>query len=286
VFKKVLFLTFVITVLSFFPKGETSAQCIGGGTSNINCLSETGTSGSVTLSFDPTVNLLPAVTNTDPSAGPCFTCPNTVAGANGTTAGALTNSMFGEIRLNSNADLGNQSYSHFLQGMTVPIPAAPNCGTSFCNDSGAFSFSLPLPTQDFLSAGTPVTSPVPDPGTPVGQAGMRVEMSQTFTYNADDTSFFQQSVKQTTFTGGAAGNEVQSVDFSAIGDNNVVFPPGLLNGSGGDLSWVQTIEEGGFFLGPLSGSFTYNNFGFEFDGASAPTGESQSNGTDNIIGFP
>ncbi len=281
--KKLLFLTFIVSIFTLLPEGESSAQCVGGGASNINCLSETGTTGSEAFSFDPTATLIPAVTNTNPANGPCFTCPNTVDGANGTTAGALTNSMFGEIRLNNNADLGNQSYAPPFQGMT--IPSATGCGSPLCNDSGAFSFSLPLPTQDFLSAGTPVASPVPDPGEAVGQAGMRIEMTNNFTYNDDGTSSFVQRIQQTTFTGGMSGNDLQEVDFSAIGDNNIAFP-GVIGGIGGTLAWNQTLEEGEFFLGPLSGEFTYDNFAFEFDGASAPTGESQANGTDNIIGFP
>ncbi|MFQ5542851.1 MAG: hypothetical protein ACE5FY_00700 [Nitrospiria bacterium] len=234
---------------------------------------ETDIMGSRLLGFDPTVNLIPAATNTDASSGPCFTCPNSNAG--GTTAGALTNSMFGEIRDNNDADLGDKSFNPGSQDMD--IPNAAECGSN-CNDAGAFTFNLPLPTQNFLSAGTPVPTTVPAISEAVGKAGVKMQFSNLFEFKADGTSTFAQTVKQTTFTGGmgtdgTSANEIQIVEFEAHSDNPAVPFSGS---GGGEIFWTQTIEEGGFFLGPLSGSFVYNDS--PFSSASAPTGQGQTNG--------
>ncbi len=268
--KKVLFLTLVVGAFTFVAQKEASAQCVGGnGASNIVCTNDSATVGSATLGFDPSGALMAAVTNTDPSAGPCFTCPNSNAG--GTTAGALTNSMFGTIRLNSDADLGDKSFNASVQGLT--IPTAKSCTAIGCNDSGAFTFSMPLPTMDNLSAGTAIATN-PDPGVPVGTAGARVTVSNTFTYNADGSSSFDQTVEQLTFTEGLAGNDLQHVIIQA--DSASLANPNPAGGGTGVVNYSQTITEGAFVLGPLNGSFLYN-VGAAFNvaggfGANAPTG--------------
>ncbi len=109
---------------------------------------ETDIMGSRLLGFDPTVKLIPAATNTGASSGPCFTCPNSNAG--GTTAGALTNSMFGEIRDNNHADLGDKSFNPGHQDMD--IPNAAECGSN-CNDAGAFTFNLPPSISELSECG-------------------------------------------------------------------------------------------------------------------------------------
>lgn len=267
--KKVFFLTLVVGAFTFVAQKEASAQCVGGnGASNITCTNDSATVGSATLGFDPSGALMDAVTNTDPTQGPCFTCPNSNAG--GTTAGALTNSMFGTIRLNSDADLGDKSFNASVQGLT--IPTAKSCTATNCNDSGAFTFSMPLPTMDALSAGT-ATASNPDPGVAVGTAGAKVTVSNTFTYNADGSTAFDQTIEQLTFTEGLAGNDLQHVIIQADSETSPSFNPA--NG-GGVINYSQTITEGAFILGPLTGSFLYN-VGVAFDvasgfGANAPTG--------------
>ncbi|NOY83566.1 MAG: hypothetical protein GXO96_01865 [Nitrospirae bacterium] len=267
--KKVFFLTLVVGAFTFVAQKEASAQCVGGnGASNITCTNDSATVGSATLGFDPSGALMDAVTNTDPTAGPCFTCPNSNAG--GTTAGALTNSMFGTIRLNSDADLGDKSFNATEQGLT--IPTAKSCTATNCNDSGAFTFSMPLPTMDALSAGTAIVSN-PDPGVTVGTAGARVTVSNTFTYNADGSTAFDQTIEQLTFTEGLAGNDLQHVIIQADSESSPSTNPAV---GGGVINYAQTITEGAFILGPLTGSFVYN-IGTAFDvasgfGANAPTG--------------
>lgn len=178
---------------------------------------ETGTNitGSREFGFDPTLNLIPAVTNTDASTGPCFTCANTGA-AGGTTAGALTNSMFGEIRLNAEADLGDKSFMPPQQGMTIPTATScsPTEGFTGCNDSGAFTFSIPLPTQDFLRAGDLVETSDPDAGQALGNAGVKIEFDSEFSFRGDGTSVFNQTITQTTFTEGLEGNALQVATLS------------------------------------------------------------------------
>lgn len=240
---------------------------------------ETDIMGSRSLGFDPTVHLLPAVTNTDVNAGPCFTCPNSNAG--GTTAGALTNSMFGEIRLNNNADLGNQSFSPASQNMLLPTETA--CGEN-CNDSGAFTVNLDLPIQNFLSDGTAVTDTNPVVFGAVGKAGVKIKFNSLFDFKEDGTNTFEQSISQTTFTGGIGrdgsdGNEMQLADFEAHGEN----PPNARNfTSSGEIFWTQTIEEGGFLLGPMSGSFVYKDDA-QPPSSSAPTGSGQTEGLPNSL---
>ncbi len=253
-------------------------------------VTETTTSNSAEFGFNPQ-NLINAVTGVGvgENAGKCFICPNTSPGAGGTTAGALTNSMFGEIRKNSEADVPN---GDFPGGTTRPEdqdPAIPtqsgSCGTD-CNDSGAFTFSIPLPVMDFLDADDPDIDGVRTGGTSptvagtVGAAGVKMKFSNTFEYfdgsdgiNAEGSSTFAQTMSQTTFTGGSEGNEVQIVEFESNGEN---APRPFLGGSGGRIFWRQSIEEGGFNLGPLEGSFIYNVGGFEK--SSAPTGAGQSIG--------
>ncbi|VAX31578.1 hypothetical protein MNBD_NITROSPIRAE01-1015 [hydrothermal vent metagenome] len=268
--KKVFFLTLVVGAFTFVAQKEASAQCVGGnGASNITCTNDSATVGSATLGFDPSGALMDAVTNTDPTAGPCFTCPNPNAG--GTTAGALTNSMFGTIRLNADADLGDKSFNASVQGLT--IPTAKSCTATNCNDSGAFTFSMPLPTMDALSAGTATVSN-PDPGVPVGTAGARVTVSNTFTYNADGSTAFDQTIEQLTFTEGQSGNDLQHVIIQADSASSPNVSPA--GGSDGVINYSQTITEGDFVLGPLTGSFLYN-VGVAFNvasgfGANAPTG--------------
>jgi len=254
-----------------------------------NFVSETGTNttGSRAFGFDPSVSLIPAVTNTDPNAGPCFTCPNTGA-AGGTTAGALTNSMFGEIRLNSEADLGNQSFMPPQQGMTIPMASGctPAAGFTGCNDSGAFTFSIPLPTQDFLSSGVPVPTTNPAVGQTVGDAGVKMEFDSEFTFRGDGTSVFSQTVTQTTFTGGFEGNELQVATIESHSDSpNVSFLPAGDPRKKIEIFWSQKIVEGGFLLGPTSGSFISNRPP-NGPNASAPTGVGQSNGDPTSIDVP
>ncbi|MFQ5589096.1 MAG: hypothetical protein ACE5F7_09675 [Nitrospiria bacterium] len=269
--KKLLSLLFLAGAVTFLSGGEASAQtCTGGaGTGgNVVFTCESNTTGSKTLGFDPTVNLIPAVTNTNPDNGPCFSCPNSNAG--GTTAGALTNSMFGEIFDNNHADLGDKSFNPGSQRMTIPNSA--DCGSN-CNDSGAFTFSLPVPTQNFLSEGTTVASTNPTISESVGRAGVKIDFSNNFVYNEDGSNSFTQTVSQTTFTEGMNGNDLQIVEMSANASNQAQANPGS---GGGEIFWNQKIEEGGFLFGPLSGSFLYNNSSFA--SASAPTGEGQTNG--------
>lgn len=269
--KKILFLALVVGSFSFISKNEASAQCVGGGgVSNVTCSNESMTTGSALLGFDPSGALMTAVTNTNPALGPCFTCPNTNAG--GTTAGALTNSMFGTIRLNNNADLGDQSFNASVQGMV--IPTATSCSPAPCNDSGAFTFSMPIPTQNFLAEGTAiVTNPSAGTGVTVGQAGVSMGFTNDFTYNANGSSSFNQTVLQSTFTGGQAGNDLQVIRMQADAVNQANTNP---SGGGGTVNYSQDITEGGFILGPFSGSFNYNT-GLAFNAAngfaaSAPTG--------------
>ncbi len=277
--KKVFLLALVVGSYALLPGTEASAQvCTGGGTGNIVCTNETNTMGSTELGFDPTVSLMDAVSNTDASAGPCFTCVNSNAG--GTTAGALTASMFGVIRLNSDADLGDKAFNPVVQGMT--IPTATSCNTVGCNDSGDFVFSLPVPTQDFLSEGTPIATTVPPSTSPVGRAGVLIDFSNTFTYSATDSTIsFDQAVSQTTFTEGLNGDELQVVTIAA---SSVGQQSSSVANGGGTINWEQSIVEGGFALGPLQGSFDYNNTtALAFDstfGASTPTGPGQSAGQD------
>lgn len=277
--KKLFFLTLVVGALTYVGQNEASAQCVGGGgVSNITCTQESLTVGSASLGFDPSGALMTAVTNTDPTAGPCFTCPNSNAG--GTTAGALTNSMFGTIRDNANADLGDKSFNATEQGLT--IPTARSCTSSpTCNDSGAFSFSMPLPTMDALSAGTAVaTNPAVVNGETlsVGTAGARVTLTNNFNYNADGSTDFNQTVEQLTFSEGLAGNDLQHVIMQADSASSANTSPS--GGSDGIINYSQTITEGAFVLGPLTGSFLYNT-GTAFDlasgfGANAPTGANGS----------
>ncbi|GEM_PF-3362467 len=280
--KKLFFLTLVVGALTFLGQKEASAQCTGGsGVSNITCTNESLTVGSASLGFDPSGALMTAVTNTDPTAGPCFTCPNTNAG--GTTAGALTNSMFGTIRLNSDADLGDKSFNATEQGLT--IPTARSCTSSpTCNDSGAFTFSMPLPTMDALSAGTAVaTNPstitnangvAEDLTGAVGTAGARVTVTNNFTFDPTAGTSFNQTIEQLTFTQGLAGNDLQQVIIQADSQSSPNTNPS--GGSDGIINYTQEIIEGDFVLGPFTGSFLYNT-GTAFDvasgfGANAPTG--------------
>lgn len=265
--KKILFFAIVMGAYSSLSVGQASAQTCTGSGGDFTC--ESTTSGSTAFGFDPSVNLIPAVTATSTDSGPCFTCPN--SNADGTTAGALTNSMFGEIRDNNHADLGDKSFSPGSQDMK--IPGSADCGSS-CNDSGSFTFSTPLSTQDFLSAGTSAGTTNPTMAS-VGKAGVKIEFSNNFSYNASDgKSTFTQSVTQTTFIEGPDGNELQVVTISSEALDNPANPE--KNPTGGIINWTQDIQQGGFSLGPASGSFLYNNS--SFDSASAPTGEGQTNG--------
>ncbi len=264
--KIIVFTAAGLGLAMFLTAGNVSAQVVTG----------TATVNSSEFGYDP-ANLIAAVNNTDASAGPCFTCRNTNVG--GTTAGALTNSMFGVIRTNAEADLGDKSYDPATQGMT--IPSAKGCSAAGCNDAGAFTFSLPLPTLDFLSEGAVVANTNPSISETVGQSGVKMEFSNTFEYLGDGNgSRFSQTMKQTTFTDGGDFTTdgsgipgIQVVDFSAsgvAGHNNTGV------GASSQVDWTQTIEEGGFSLGPLSGSFNYIPGDGNVPGASAPTGPGQS----------
>ncbi len=265
-------LTFIIAgfgLIIFFSGNLVLAQ---------NFVVETGTSisGSSEFGFDPS-NLINAVTGAgDPDK--CFTCVNTTSEAGGTTAGALTNSMFGEIRRNNDADLGKQSSRPEDQGMIIPTESS--CGSN-CNDSSAFTFSLPLPVMNFLNTGEAVSPTNPVVAEAVGKSGVKMEFSNNFEYFADGTSTFAQTMKQTTFTEGlnfsgipSAGNEVQIVEFEAH-STNPAAP--RIGGIGGTIFWSQSIKEGGFDL-VTDGSFVYNVG--NFPEASAPTGAGQSVGDD------
>jgi len=246
----------------------------GGNAIAQNFVVETGTStsGSREFGFDP-AKLINAIDGTG-DATRCFICKNPNAG--GTTAGALTNSMFGKIRPNTEADLGDKSFETINQGMI--IPQAKSCGTANCNDASAFSFSLPLPTMNFLAAGTVVATTSPVSTEVVGDKGAKMEFSNSFEFLGDGLgSTFDQTMKQTTFTEGMGGNEIQIVDFQASG----VSPSHTSASSAtAKVNWIQTISEGGFNLGPLAGSFDYDptrGLG-SAEASSTPTGVGQSTG--------
>lgn len=268
--KKAVFVMGEFGVIILFPGSPVLAQ---------NLVVETGTSisGSTEFGFDPS-NLINAVTGTgDPDR--CFTCVNTTSEAGGTTAGALTNSMFGEIRKNNDADLGKQSVRPQSQGMVVPTESS--CGSN-CNDSSTFTFSIPLPVMNFLNTGEVVSPTNPSVAEVVGKSGVKIEFSNNFEYFDDGTSTFSQTMKQTTFTGGldlidpeGTGNDVQIVEFEAHSTNPADTG---LDDSGGILFWSQSMKEGGFDL-VTEGSFLYDSSGFPE--ASAPTGAGQSFGDDN-----
>lgn len=254
----------------FLASGNAIAQ---------NVVVETGTSisGSTEFGFDPT-NLINAIDGTG-DATRCFTCKNPNAG--GTTAGALTNSMFGKIRPNTEADLGDRSFNAQNQGLI--IPQAASCGLD-CNDASAFTFSLPLPTMDFLSTGDPVGTTSPASPATVGNKGVKMEFSNTFEFLGDvdgdgvnDGTTFQQSMAQTTFTEGMGGNEIQIVVFDSSGASPEHVSAGNATAQ---VNWVQTINEGGFSLGPLDGGFTYDPTSGSVPSASTPTGAGQSTGAD------
>ena len=270
--KKAIVLVALAGGFSFFSGGVKLAEAAcdftsGTGTGNfiLNC--ETDTMGSPVFSFDPSA-LHAAVDNTDASSGPCFTCPNGGA-ANGSTAGALTNNMFGNIRDNSDPDLGNKSFKADDNNPNIPSTGS--------NDSGDFTFTFAIPSQNFLSQGTPVSSTVPAAGEPVGKGGVKMEFPvNTFKFVKDGGSSFNQEIKQTTFTGGLGGDELQIVSFQADSASSI---PDLSTGQGNsqDVNWKQSIEEGGFDLGLTNGTFVYGEKGVGV--ADAPTGASQSDGT-------
>ncbi len=273
---KALILGLVIAAASLMIGKVASAQV------NQENVTEGNIEGSTILGFDASLNLLPAAINTDPTLGPCFSCPNT---ALGNTAGALTNSMFGEIRENADADLGDQSFGVGNQDMDLPGAAA--CGSN-CNDSGPFIFSLPMDNQDFLNDGTPVTGTAGTTAISGGKAGVEITKTMTFEFlfNVDPAtdaapagesrmSRFDQTIGQTTFVGGFGGTDFQVVSFSV--DSEFVENPTEGN-TGGVINFEQTIEEGGFVLSPAAGSFVYNGPGNTFDDASHPSGPSQSIG--------
>ncbi len=252
---------------------------VGGNAVAQNFVVETGTSisGSTEFGFNPE-RLINAIDGTG-DATRCFTCKNPNAG--GTTAGALTNSMFGKIRPNAEADLGDKSFHAQNQGML--IPQAASCGTN-CNDSSAFTFSLPLPTQNFLSTGDLVATTNPSTPETVGNKGVKMEFSNTFNFLGDvdgdgvnDGSTFEQSMSQTTFTEGMGGNEIQIVSFEASGSSPESVSASTATAS---VNWLQSIEEGGFNLGLSSGNFDYDPTSGSLPSASTPTGSGQSTGAD------
>lgn len=235
-------------------------------------LTESNQDMSPVFGFDPSINLIPAVLNTNPTLGPCFTCPNG-GDAGGTTAGALTDNMNGIIRLNANANVGQEGRNPALQNQTVPTGG---------NDASAFTVQVDTPGMDFLSAGTAVPSPQPttdldgNPLGAVGEAGMRMEFSNSFTFNPGAGSSSTQTVEQSTFTGQQGDNSVQLVRFidsmistvenTGVGDSGVVA----------NIQWSQEIKEGGFALLNNTGDFDYNESGFPL--AAAPTGPGQAAG--------
>ncbi len=259
--------------IAFAAAGLGVAILLTGGNAMAQVVTETTTTNSTAFGFNPS-NLINAVTGAvDPTK--CFICANT----GGTTAGALTNSMFGEIRTNAEADLGDKSFDPARQDMVIP--------TSGDSDAGAFTFSLPLPTMDFLDAGSSTFAAggtLPTVGETVGTAGAKMEFSNSFVYAGNGVSSFAQTMKQTTFTEGANGNEVQIVEFQADGSTvspgnpNTNVPGGLADLT--SVDWSQEIREGGFNLGPLTGDFTYDTGGASGIGASTPTGPGQSAGTE------
>jgi len=278
VIKKTIILTAVVGGLSFFSGGVNIAEaaCVpGAGAGNVVLNCETNTLGSPVFSFNPSA-LQAAVERTDASTGPCFTCPNEGA-ANGTTAGALTNNMFGKIRENNDPDLGNKSFR--ASDNVTNIPTSSGGGG---NDSGDFTFTFSLPSQNFLTPGisTPVASTVPGIGEPIEKGGVKIEFPvNTFTFVAGGGSSFDQTIKQTTFTGGLGGDEVQVVSFHADSSSDVPdFGTG--QGNGRDVNWSQSIEEGGFDLGLTNGTFEYGLKGVT--DASAPTGASQTAGETGV----
>lgn len=254
--KIVIFTAASLGLAMFLTAGNASAQVMTG----------TATVNSSEFGFNP-AKLIDAIDGSNGSEA-CFICRNTNK-AGGTTAGALTNSMFGELRPNSDADLGDQTFNPSKQDMEVP--SAHGCGDSDCNDAGSFTFSLPLMSMDFSE----------DPGVSLGATGVKMTFSNTFQYNANDDgtpagSTFDQKLSQTTFSGGFDGSEEQFVQFDVDGD-----APGNNTGAGSEstVNWTQTIKDGGFELGPLSGSFTYESGRGDVDRASAPTGAGQSGDT-------
>lgn len=281
VIKRAVVLMMVLGGLSFFSGGIELAEAAcdftpGTGTGNfvLNC--ETDTMGSPLFSFDPT-SLKNAVENTDASSGPCFTCPNGGA-ADGSTAGALTNNMFGKIRENSDPDLGEKSFRADDNN-----PRIPDTGS---NDSGDFTFTFAIPSQNFLRPGisTPMST-TPDVGELVEKGGVKMEFPvNEFNFVKDGGSSFNQRLNQTTFTGGLGGNEIQIVSFQADSASSI---PDLSTGQGNsqDVNWEQSIEEGGFNLGLTNGTFEYGEKGV--GRADAPTGASQSAGDEDaaIGGF-
>jgi len=289
VIKKAVVLAAVVGGLSLLSGGVDQAEAAcnftsGTGTGNfvLNC--ETNIMGSPVFSFDPSQALQGAVERTSASAGsPCFTCPNGDR-ANGTTAGALTNNMFGKIRDNSDADLGLKSFR-----ADDNVPNIPSTGS---NDSGDFSFTFALPSQNFLTpladdgnpdtVSAPVSPTVPGLSEPIERGGVKIEFPvNTFKFVAGGGSSFTQTVKQTTFTGGIGGNEVQIVEFHADSASDI---PDLSTGQGNNqpVNWNQSIEEGGFNLGLTNGTFIYGEKGV--GEASAPTGAGQSTGSETSIG--
>ncbi len=297
--KKTLVLAFVAGgLVALSGGGEASAACMTASGMLCDNTTQTLIEGSKEFGFDPT-NLLAAVDprnadgTRDTTAATCFTCVNQFSN----TAGALTNSMFGVLRPNSNADLGDQARTPDDQGQT-DIPSQSVNNGQGGNDLGAFTFSLPLPQQNFLSAGdvvvastlpadAPLVRPAPEGGS-FGKAGVALGFSNTFVFHENGTSAFEQSMEQTTFVGGIKGNEFQTVQFDAsVGsltdetdpENNSVAESASAD-VGGTLRWAQTIQEDSFVLGRTDGSFRYEGGSLD-QGALAigPSGQEQSNGT-------
>jgi len=281
VIKKAVVLTAVVGGLSLLSGGVDQAEAAcnftsGTGTGNfvLNC--ESNIMGSPVFSFDPSQALQGAVERTSASAGaPCFTCPNG-GRANGTTAGALTNNMFGKIRDNSDADLGLKSFR-----ADDNVPKIPSTGS---NDSGDFTFTFALPSQNFLTPGIsdPISPTVPGISDSIERGGVKIEFPvNTFKFVAGGGSSFTQTVKQTTFTGGFGGNEVQIVEFHADSASDI---PDLSTGQGNNqpVNWNQSIEEGGFNLGLTNGTFIYGKKGV--GEASVATGAGQSTGSETSHG--
>ncbi len=206
-------------------------------------------------------------------------------------AGALTDSMFGEIRT---ADPATNAANQGGRGSWWNTWSQWKLGGGSANVEAPTIFQIPT-ALDVLTDGTAVVNPLGSGGAPVGIAGVNFNVTPTYEVKAGDDNM-NQTVAQTTFVGGLSGtsaepiggasnpgNEVQAVSFNF---NMAEVPDSTSTGQNfnannlNNLTVTEEITQGDAFHLKRTG------VGFGWNGQSMlrgtlPTGESQSTGDVN-----